>query len=48
MGREYLTEVRDGSGDCQEGPKRVEGPSGKSDTGRRTLEEVWDGSGEPP
>ena len=38
-----LGEVRDGSGDPRGGPKGVEGPSGKSGTGRGTLVLVRDG-----
>ena len=39
-----LEEVRDGSGDPQERPGWVGGPSGRSGTGRETLGEVKDRS----
>ena len=45
MGQGTLAEVRDWVEDPQGGPRRVWGPSGRSGTGRGTLEEVWDGSG---
>ena len=37
MGRGTLPKVRDGSGNPPRGPGRVNGPSGRSGTGRRTL-----------
>ena len=40
MGRGTLREVRDESGDPRVSPGRVEGPSGRSGTGRENLLEV--------
>ena len=40
-------EDRDGTGDPQGGPGRVEGPFGRSRKGRGTLGEVRDGLGDP-
>ena len=40
-------EVRDGSRDRQGSPGRVEGPTGRSKTGRKTLGEDRDRSGDP-
>ena len=42
-----LGEVRHESGDPPGGLARVGGPSGRSETGRGTLEEVRDGLGDP-
>ena len=57
MGRRTLGEARDGLGDTRGvvdesrdprgGPGRVVGTSRRSGTGRLTLEEVCDGSGDP-
>ena len=47
MGRGTLGEVRDGSGDPQEGPGWVRGPLGRSRTGHGNLPEVRDGLGDP-
>ena len=46
-GLRTLGVVRDRSGDPWGGPGRVGGPSGRSWTGRGTLEEIRDGSGDP-
>ena len=47
MGREKLGEVRDMLGDPRGGPDQVGGLSGRSGTGRVTLGEDRDGSGDP-
>ena len=47
MGRETLGEVWDGLGNARGGPGWIEGPSGKSGTGRGMLVEVRDGSWDP-
>ena len=54
MGRDTLREIRDtfrvfrdGLGHLLKGLGRVGGPSGRSGTGWRIVEEVRDGSGDP-
>ena len=44
MGRKVLRKVRDGLGDFPGGLGWVGGPSQWSETDRRTLTKVWDGS----
>ena len=48
MDRGTLSKFRDRSGDTRGGLGRVGGPSRRSGTGRRNLEEVRDGLGELP